>query len=431
MTMDGKVIVSWASALALVSVTLGETLTFKGETDKNPLAYKVGEKMTFTVSLVDRDAKNAPVKGRKLVWKFSGDDGASSKGEATSDEPLVLSTSISKPGFVRLTVNVLDEKGKSLKGKTEKFDGGAGANVAEIESLSEPADFDDFWAKQLVAVSSLKGEVKFGENHSKAKLQPWCAIRRRGYVVRTFELPMGDGERPATGLVAWPEGAQPKSLKLKVRFFGYGWGQTSFLGGDFKPDTLALAVTRHGEETDREADYYTNLKTNVLSGFCFRRTNRPETTDQLKMLLRDWRAIRWAKTLPEWNGSDLTVTGGSMGGFQSLAMAALDKSVTSAVVTIPWHACIYGKAKFGRMGGWFPAWTEALGYFDTANFAKRITCSVDMTIGLGDYTCPPSGEMVLYRNLKGPKKLTAKQNMGHGAIYGVETKVYTFKGDLE
>ena len=415
---------SLVAALALTSVAFGEKLTFTGGTDRDPLSYKVGEKMTFTVTLVDKDAKNAPVKGRKLVWKLAGDDGAASKGEATSDEPLVLTASASKPGFVRLTVNVLDEKGKELKGKTEKFDGGAGADVTKIATLPEPADFDAFWARQLAATAALKGEVKLGESRSKVK-------QAKGYVVRTFELPMGEGERPATGLVAWPEKAQPKSLKMKVRVFGYGWGPTNIGAGDLKPDALALAITRHGEETDREPDYYTNLKTNVLAGFCFKRTAKADSADQLKMLLRDWRAIQWAKTLPEWNGRDLTVTGGSMGGFQSLALAALEKSVTQATVTIPWHACVYGKAKFGRMTGWFPGWTDALGYFGTENFAKRITCPVDMTIGLGDYICPPSGEMVLYQNLRGPKRLTVRQNMGHGAIYGVDTKVYTYEGDLK
>ena len=48
-----------------------------------------------------------------------------------------------------------------------------------------------------------------------------------------------------------------------------------------------------------------------------------------------------------------------------------------------------------------------------------------MDIGLGDYVCPPSGEIVLYRNLKGPKSLVVKQNMGHGCLYGPDVDVIT------
>ena len=79
------------------------------------------------------------------------------------------------------------------------------------------------------------------------------------------------------------------------------------------------------------------------------------------------------------------------------------------------------------MGGWLPDWTEELAYIDTANLATRVTCPVTMGIGLGDYVCPPSGEMILFRNLKGPKTMTATQNMGHGSHYGVNSPSYTFK----
>ena len=41
-----------------------------------------------------------------------------------------------------------------------------------------------------------------------------------------------------------------------------------------------------------------------------------------------------------------------------------------------------------------------------------------MRIGLGDYVCPPSGEMVLFHRLKVPKALNAMQNRGHGGPFG-------------
>jgi len=396
----------------------GEQLTFTGKTDKHPLSYAVGETMAFTVRLVDKAAGHVPIKGRKLVWKTEGDDGATRSGEATSDEPLVVMASASKPGFVRLTVNVLGADGKALTGKCEKFDGSAGADVAKIDAYPEPADFDAFWAKRLAAVSAFTGGSTA------------CATNvAKGFAVRTFSLPMGEGENPATGFVAIPVGAKPKSLRIDARFHSYGFGPVFFTSNELKKDAICLSVTRQGEEIGREKAYYDELKAS-MKGFCFRNTASPDTTDQLKMLLRDWRAIQWAKTLPEWNGRDVAVAGGSMGGYQALAMAALDPGVTSAWAYIPWHACLAGKAKLGRMGGWAPDWTEALGYFDTANFASRIRCPVTMTIGLGDYVCPPSGELVLFRNLKGKKKMTVRQNMGHGSDYGVETAIYVVEGDL-
>lgn len=60
--MDGKVVVSWASALVLVSVSLGETLTFKGETDKNRYrAQLAGAPTSKGAALVLRFDDNKPV----------------------------------------------------------------------------------------------------------------------------------------------------------------------------------------------------------------------------------------------------------------------------------------------------------------------------------------------------------------------------------
>jgi hypothetical protein len=65
-------------AVALVAAAFAlkaESLTFTGGTDKDHLLYKAGEEIVFNVTLIDKDKKNAPVKGRKLVWERTGDDG--------------------------------------------------------------------------------------------------------------------------------------------------------------------------------------------------------------------------------------------------------------------------------------------------------------------------------------------------------------------
>ena len=103
-----------------------------------------------------------------------------------------------------------------------------------------------------------------------------------------------------------------------------------------------------------------------------------------------------------------------MGAAQSIAAAALNPKVTRCTAFIPWVADLAGKAKFKRLGGWAPEYTETLRYFDTANLASRVKCPAEITIGLGDYICPPSGQMILFRNLGGKKTLKIRQNMGHG-----------------
>lgn len=54
---------------------------------------------------------NVPVKGRKLVWTRCGDDGVTTNGVATSDEPLEIKTKTDKPAFF-VWANVNGVKGE-------------------------------------------------------------------------------------------------------------------------------------------------------------------------------------------------------------------------------------------------------------------------------------------------------------------------------
>ena len=398
-----------------------ETLSFVGTCDRNPLEYRLGEEMTFTVTLVDLDDAKKPVAGRPLVWKRQGDDGQTETGKATSDRPLVVKTRLAKPGFVRLTVNVLGADGKNVRDEKNNrdvtWDGGAGADVWNIPAQPIPADFDAFWDRQVAALRSTP---------AKATLTP-LETRSDKVAFAKFLIPLDGDDTPAQGLVAWPKDAKKGALPIEIRFDGYGFGATSFeehkaAEGDGR---ILVAVTRHGEDPRREPDYYENVRTNACKNFCFRANDgAPEKTDYFRLLMRDLRALQWAKTLPQWNGREIRSVGGSMGAYQSLAVAALDADVTEVKAGIPWCADFAGPAKFGRLGGWFPGWTPALDYFALSHFATRVRCPVKMDIGLGDYACPPSGEILLYRNLKGPKSLVVKQNMGHGCLYGPDVDVF-------
>ena len=129
-----------------------EDLSFVGGTDKNPLDYKLNETITFTVTLIDRDKDNAPVTGRALRWTLAHDDRKLDRnGTATSDAPLVLSTALASPGFVRLKVEV-EDNGAWLSGNTQVFDGygfgatplwcgrfGGGAYAAPLHGPGRPA----------------------------------------------------------------------------------------------------------------------------------------------------------------------------------------------------------------------------------------------------------------------------------------------------
>ena len=413
-----KIITSFA--LALTSLCLSaEDLSFRGQTDKDPLLYKLGEEIVFRVTLVDKAKKSAPVKGRKLVWERTGDDGKKEKGEALSDEPLVVKTKIDIPGFVRVIVNVLDEKGQKVPGAFAQFDGNAGADVMNIEPSPRPANFDEVWDTAIAKMKSVPMKVRLERVSS-----PDPAV-----VMSEFSVNLVPGEGPATGCVAWPAAAADGTLPIKVETPGYGYGRTYISKDNVlrKGGSIVLAITRYGEDPLGSEEYHMNLWTNVCFAFCWHNMTSTNANDQFKMVMRDLRALQFAKTLPQWDGKRIYVGGGSMGGYRSMGLAAFDKDVTSCSAHYSWMTDLAGYTKYKRLEGWLPRWTVELDYIDAVHFAPRITCPVDMLIGLSDYVCPPSGQMILYRLFRGPVTLKALQNAGHGIYYGVTCPTTSYK----
>ncbi|MBE6398342.1 MAG: hypothetical protein E7046_15190, partial [Lentisphaerae bacterium] len=180
----------------------------KGMTDKSPVEYGVGEKMTFTLSL---QRAGALPKGLDIVWTRTGDDGKKETGKVPADpsKPLVLTSSLDRPGFVRIYAIVSNPDGTpwSPDGKPLKkgrpggysggvyFDGGAGVDVDAIrQAVSPPTDFEDFWKRHkatLAAVSMTGAKCEeVASSNPKVKI----------YMV---SVPCA-GPKPATGYLIVP-----------------------------------------------------------------------------------------------------------------------------------------------------------------------------------------------------------------------------------
>jgi cephalosporin-C deacetylase len=377
-------------------------LLLLGATDKPAVSYQPGEKMVFEVRLVSDDL---PVAGTRLEWERSGDDGRREKGEAVSSaEPLVLTTSLDRPGFVRILVTALDEKGKKIV-----FDGGAGVEPAKLHSVPEPKDFDAWWTAQKTLLAQVPLEV--------IEQKP---VPEQRADVETFDVKIAcAGGMPVSGYLSKTKNLQPRSAVARVSFQGYGVSPASRQdewAGKFGKPVIALNINAHGIENGLTREDYVALSKARLKGYAFdpEQNAKPETAYYYGMALRVLRALEFVKSLPEWDGKTLIVEGGSQGGFQALLAASLDPAVTRCVAVKPW-ACDQGGITLGRLKGWRPDYTPALGYFDPVNHAKRIRCETRIVSGLGDYVCPPSGISVLYNNLPAttPKRIEYQQGATH------------------
>jgi cephalosporin-C deacetylase-like acetyl esterase len=132
-----------------------------------------------------------------------------------------------------------------------------------------------------------------------------------------------------------------------------------------------------------------------------------ETSYFLNMYLRDSRVLDYLLTRPDWDGKTIVLMGGSMGGQQSLVLAGLRPEKISAVlVCVPAGADSNGD-RHGRRAG-YPNWPSdnddimktAL-YFDTVNFASRITAPVMAGMGFIDTISPPAGVWTMLNQVKG------------------------------
>ena len=407
----------------------------KGTTDKPAIFYNPGETMVFTIE--PQEIKGELPEGQYfLQWERTGDDGIAEKGkEPFTGKPFVYKTSIDKPGFVRLCAQVVDAKGKLFKKekpesggdhtspegqrapKKERrhifFDGGAAAGIDTLaQGAPEPADFDEFWTKQKAELAKVPFNAKRVERanpKSNAKL----------YAVSIDCI----GGMPVTGYLSIPIDTF-KKYPVQIGAFGYGVREQlppkipSTKAIQFKMNAHGFLLREFGGTDEYYKTYSQKISSNGYSyAFDPVQNSNPETAYFRGMILRLIRAIQYAKTLPEWDGENLEVSGRSQGGAFAIWGAGCGEGVTRVTSAVTGF-CDVGKELAGRLQGKWPRikYVQPLCYFDTVNFAKRVpsSCRVDISYaGLGDYTCEPSGIAILWNNLKCPKTITWMQGTQH------------------
>ena len=125
------------------------------------------------------------------------------------------------------------------------------------------------------------------------------------------------------------------------------------------------------------------------------------------------RCIDILTQLPEWDGKNVIMQGGSQGGALALIGTALDPRVTLCVANHPALSDMAagsadltsGYPHFKKeSGAYSEACMKTLPYYDVVNFARHIQVPVYMTWGYNDNTCPPTTSYAVWNVLTGPKE---------------------------
>jgi cephalosporin-C deacetylase-like acetyl esterase len=417
----------------------------KGTTDKDPLSYSVGEEIVFTVTPMGIKG-SLPEGEYTLLWKRTDDFGNTESGSMPlTGKPLVYKGRLERPGFMRLQAWVACKDGKLFerryegdattpegrramnrferRGRNVAFDGGAGADVSKIVEVSEPADFDGFWAGQFARL--VKVPVKAD------RIEVDCGRKDvRIYAVRVDCA----GLRPVTGYLSVPRAVENGSVfPAKLITHGYSGSRCTHTGHvGAGADKIVFDINAHGlklkefgaTEADTKALRWEIAQNGRGYAFSAEQNKDPETAYFNGMVLRVKRALQYLKTVEGWNGRELIAAGGSQGGLQTIWAAGCGEGVTLAESSITWCCDMSMNekrlARKAASDGWYIPWTPSMGYYDAVNFAKRIPASCRTVIpraGLGDYCCPPTGLMKLWNNIPGNnKKITWVQGSKHGYV---------------
>lgn len=370
-----------------------------GTTDKPPLSYKVNEEIVFTVRA---KSNQAFIECRNIRWYIDTDDGQhlSGAGDIFPNKPLIVKTSLSKPGFARLTVRAFDKFG-GLNPEFADLKNSAGAEIEKLDvSEPAPADYDEFWGEIEEKLANFTPELI-----EKKQIFDNVAEGFVSYDVKISTFV----DTPASGVITMPKSGGPFNMQLA--FIGYGISAAQSCCND---NLITAHFNAHGCENDCTNFELQNRYMNTLENYGFneKENEDPKTTYWYKMMIRNLCAAKYVKTLDEWNKKYLECMGGSQGALQAVTVAAHDKDVSFLEIAIPWF-CNLTAERNGLIGGWRPKAQNGVLYYDTVYQAKNVKCPVRITAYLGDCICPASTVTTLYNNFKTNKQLTFFQGGDH------------------
>jgi cephalosporin-C deacetylase-like acetyl esterase len=264
----------------------------------------------------------------------------------------------------------------------------------------EPADFASFWQQELSKLNAVKPVAKL----ELAKDQPKD--------VRVYDVTIPCvGNAPVKATLGIPEG--DRKWPIEVTFHGAGVGSARMLWKAKRLQRILFDINAHGIENLKDSSYYAAQKKRFRNYPCWGVESRDSIYFK-NMILRAVQGLRFIKTIPQWDGKNLIVSGVSQGGYQAIAAVALEPGVSCLIACVP-AVCDVNADLAGRILSWprFPDASNfkptegrvAVTYIDAVNFAQKIKApKVLLSAGCRDLTSPPASVCAAYNVMPAPQK---------------------------
>ena len=367
--------------------------------------YKTGEKATVEVQFYKY---GIPQDGVTVSYEIGGDMmPADTSGSVTlkQGKAVIPVGTMREPGFrdCRLTATV---DGTSYKHHVK-----VGFSPEKIQPYTQmPKDFKEFWEnnKEEAAKYPLTYTKKLAEEYCTDKVDCYLIklmLNNRGQCIYGYLFYPKNAVQGSCPVVLCPPGAGIKTIKEPLRHKYYA-----------EEGCIRFEIEIHGLNPEMSAEEFkeiSNAFNGRENGYLNNGLENHDNYYMKRVYLGCVRSIDLLTSLPEWDGKNVIVQGGSQGGALALITAGLDSRVTACVANHPALSDMAGY-KAGRAGGYphffrvegmdTPDKLKTMAYYDVVNFARMIKVPTYITWGYNDDTCPPTTSYAVYNVLDCPKE---------------------------
>lgn len=367
--------------------------------------YKTGEKANIEIQFykygIPRNGEVTYTVGNDLL-------GTDTKGSVTlkNGRAKINIGTKKTPGFRDVVLTM------KLDGQSYTHHVKVGFSPEKIQPFTqEPKDFNTFWQGNLDELA------KIPLSYTKEIAKEYCTDKVDCYLVK---IPVSRRKQCVYGYLFYPKNAQPgkhpvvlcppgagiKTIKEPLRHKYYA--ENGF---------IRLEIEIHGLDPRLPKETFDDISRAFNSDPTGYLENGIDNRDRYYMkhvYLALVRCIDLLTSLPEWDGRNVAVQGGSQGGALALVAAGLDKRVNLCVVNHPALSDMAGYTEKGRTGGYphfnrmtglyTPSNISTMAYYDVVNFARKVKATTYMTWGYNDNTCPPTTSYAVWNTLNCEKE---------------------------
>lgn len=377
--------------------------------DHTDWTYTTGDKVKFTITVLQ---SNNAVKNAILKYEIGPE-----KMDAVKKDSLLLPNgtlvvdggTMKEPGFLRCIATV------NFNNKTYRGLGTAGFDPQLIKpTVGNPTDFMTFWEQAKTDLAKIPMDARM------TLMPERCTEKVNVYHVDLQNFRIG---ARLYGILCVPkkEGKYPAILRVP------GAGVRPYNGdvATAEKGFITFEIGIHGVPVNMDISVYNNLGAGALSGYWNYNLDDKDRYYYKRVYLGCVRANDFIISLPQYDGSNLGVTGGSQCGALSIITAALDTRVKYLAASYPALSDVTGYLK-GRAGGWPHMFDknnlafnnkkekiETAGYYDVVNFARQLKVPGMYSWGFNDETCPPTSLYASYNVISAPKELFLALETGH------------------